>query len=242
MTDHPMATALVLQHAPPEGPYGIAEALGRAGIGVRIVRADIGERIPADTSGVAGLVVMGGPMSARHDDGFPTRRAELALVRDALDRGIPVLGVCLGAQLLAAAAGGRVVPGDGIEVGWAPIRLWEAAHTDPIFAGLPPQLTVLHWHGETYELPAGATHLASSSRYHQQAFRIGDSAWGMQFHLEVDVGAVGAFIEQFPDEAEQAPGGSDAMREMAAAALTDLEPHRTELLDRFSQVVSRRLA
>ncbi len=234
-----MDPAVVLQHAPPEGPYEIAVALGRAGIGIHVVRADLGEPVPSDLSGISALVVMGGPMSARSDDGFPTRRAEMALVRAALADGLPVLGVCLGAQLLAAAAGGRVVPGEGLEVGWSPIRLSEDAASDPVFAGLPAELTVLHWHGETYELPEGAVRLAGSEMYPQQAFRIGDSAWGMQFHLEVDAGAVDAFVEQFPEEAERTPGGAGALREATAAALDELDQHRTGVLDRFAAVVAR---
>lgn len=233
-----MDPALVLQHAQSEGPYEIAAALDRAGIPVRVVRADLGEPVPADLPGVSALVVMGGPMSARSDDGFPTRRAEMELVRDALSGGVPVLGVCLGAQLLAAAAGGRVIPGEGLEIGWSPIRLVDDAASDPLFAGLPEKLTVLHWHGETYELPEGAVRLAGSEMYPQQAFRIGDSAWGMQFHLEVDAGAVDAFVEQFPEEADQALGGAGALRGMTEAALDELDQHRTGVLDRFAAVVA----
>lgn len=232
----PTATkpALIVQHVAPEGPYEIAAAFERAGTSVQVVRTDRGEPVPAEASGIAALVVMGGPMSATSDDGFPTRRAELALLQSALGTEVPVLGVCLGAQLLAAAAGGRVLPGDGPEIGWAPIALTADAAADPLFVGLPERLTVLHWHGDTFELPPGATHLARSSRYEHQAFRVGASAWGLQFHLEVDAAAVSCFVEHFPDDAECSPGGPAAMLDAVPGALAQLLEPRTNLLDRFA--------
>ena len=134
-----------------------------------------------------GIVVMGGPMSAYSDEGFPTRRRELELLADALVRGVPTLGVCLGAQLLALAAGGRALAGKvGPEVGWAPVEFTEHAKEDSLLAGLPRQIIVLHWHGDTFELPPHAVELAASPLYRGQAFRVGSQAWGFQFHLEVD--------------------------------------------------------
>ncbi|WP_406129726.1 gamma-glutamyl-gamma-aminobutyrate hydrolase family protein [Streptomyces canus] len=125
-------------------------------------------------------------------------------MRAALEAEVPVLAVCLGAQLLAAAAGGRSRPGSGPQIGWDEVRATSAAHADPLFAGIPEHLPVLHWHGDTMDLPAGATLLASCDRYPVQAFRVGGSAWGLQFHLEVDKAAVDAFAAAFPGEA--APG------------------------------------
>lgn len=229
-----MTQAVILQHVEPEGPFEIASALGRAGLDVHVVRVDRGEAVPRDTSDLAALVVMGGPMSATSDEGFPTRPAELALLRAALDAAVPVLGVCLGAQLLAAAAGGRVVPGTGLEIGWAPVELTAAAASDPLFAGLPATLTVLHWHGDTIELPAGAMHLARSARYEHQAFRVGPNAWGLQFHVEVEADAVRRFVESFPEDAEQAPGGARAIVDAVPGVLAELLPARTALLDRFA--------
>ena len=149
-----------------------------------------------------------------------------------------MLGVCLGAQLLAAAAGAAVYPGGrGFEVGWAPVSLSDDAAADPLLAGLPQSWTVLHWHGDTFDLPGGAVHLASSERYVNQAFRWGDSAWGFQFHVEVDGPAVEAFALDFPDEAAAAPGGVSGR--VAEAALAALAPIRDQVCARFAVVVAR---
>jgi GMP synthase-like glutamine amidotransferase len=232
-------TCLVIQHLPPEGPYLIADALEKAGVAVEVCQVFAGGDPPASLDGYDGLVVMGGPMSAASDDGFPTRTAEIDLLEDALERGLPALGVCLGAQLLAIAAGGKVYPGaEGPEIGWAPVSLVVAeAEQDLLFRDLPHEMTVLHWHGDTFDLPPGATHLATSKAYPNQAFRAGPRAWGLQFHLEVDGPAVDAFLAAFGDEA----AGCDLPPEDIAArtgqAVAELAPARSKLLDRFAGLV-----
>ena len=224
----------LVEHAPHEGPYAIGVALRAAGLPTRVCRTWAGDPVPETADDLVGLVVMGGAMAAYED--FPGRDAELALLRAALDAEIPVLGVCLGAQLLAVPAGGAGRPGDGAQIGWADVRMTEAAHTDTLFAGVPERLRVLHWHGDTLELPAGATLLASGDRYPVQAFRIGGSAWGTQFHLEVDQTAVGAFADAFPEEAATAPG----LVESAPAELAVLARHRDGVFKRFAAFVAAR--
>jgi len=224
----------IVEHAPHEGPYAIGVALQAAGLPTRVCRTWAGDPVPETADDLVGLVVMGGAMAAYED--FPGRDAELALLRAALDAEIPVLGVCLGAQLLAVPAGGAGRPGDGAQIGWADVRMTEAAHTDTLFAGVPERLRVLHWHGDTLELPAGATLLASGDRYPVQAFRIGGSAWGTQFHLEVDQTAVGAFADAFPEEAATAPG----LVESAPAELAVLARHRDGVFKRFAAFVAAR--
>ncbi|MCM2387266.1 type 1 glutamine amidotransferase [Streptomyces albipurpureus] len=231
---------LVVQHVPGEGPYAIAVALEAAGLSVRHCRVWEGDVVPADLDGVAALVVMGGPMSAYSDEGFPTRSAEIALLQGALASGVPVLGVCLGAQLLAVAAGGGAHPGSGGQIGWGKVELTAEAQRDPLFAGLPERLGVLHWHDDTMALPVGATTLASCERYPVQAFRAGSSAWGLQFHLEADTDAVSAFVEAFPHDADSAPGGGEGIREAAPAWLDELGPSRDRLLDRFAALCATR--
>jgi GMP synthase-like glutamine amidotransferase len=228
--------ALIIQHVPVEQPYAIADALARADIDVDVRLAGTDPLPDPEQLGAhAALVVMGGPQDAhteRDPDGagFPTREAELALLRAAIAADLPTLGVCLGAQLLAAATGGQATPGDaGLEIGWSPVRLTADAHTDALFDGLPEELMVLHWHGDSVVLPRRAMLLASSDRYAVQAFRAAPRAWGLQFHLEVTVDAVTGFVATFDGEpaiAEQAP------RHVAA-----LEPIRDVLLDRFAALV-----
>jgi GMP synthase-like glutamine amidotransferase len=232
------ATCLIVQHVEPEGPYAIADALEEAGVAVDVRRVFAGEVLPPDVSDVDGLVIMGGPMSASSDEGFPTRGAELDLLADALRLRRPTLGVCLGAQLLAVAAGGAVYPGAaGLEIGWAPVELTAGAGQDPLLAGLPRRLTVLHWHGDTFDPPAGATLLVANDRYRSQAFRSGDRAWGLQFHLEVDGRAVASFLDAFGADTEQAGTTAAAIAGATAAALVSLEPHRTRVLARFAELV-----
>jgi GMP synthase-like glutamine amidotransferase len=233
-----MPTCLVVQHAEPEGPYAIGDALRSAGVTVDVRRVFDGDRLPADLQGFDGLVVMGGPASATTDDGFPTRRQELDLLAGALGGELPVLAVCLGAQLLALAAGGSVRAGEaGPEIGWGGVELNGDASTDPLLAGLPTDPTVLHWHGDTFALPSTATHLATSARYPNQAFRVGDRAWGLQFHLEVNAEAVDAFLAAFGHEVRTAGLDPEAIRADSAPCLRTLAPLRDRVVDRFASLV-----
>ncbi|MEV8405343.1 methyltransferase domain-containing protein [Streptomyces niveus] len=227
---------LVVEHVPGEGPYAIGPALDAAGLRTRLCRVWADDALPESLAGIEALVVMGGPMAAHSDDGLPTRGAELALLRAALAADVPVLGVCLGAQLLAVAAGGSAVKGSGLQVGWGDVRTGPPAVTDPLLAGAPERLGVLHWHGDTMELPDGAVLLASCDRYPVQAFRIGGAAWGLQFHLEADESTVDTFMAAFPADAATVPG----LRDATPAALAALIPHRDRVLGRFAALVADR--
>jgi GMP synthase-like glutamine amidotransferase len=234
-----MPRCLVVQHVAPEEAFAIEEALAAAGVAVETVQVFAGDPVPAGLSGLDGLVVMGGPMSANADDGFGSRRAELALLSQAVAAGLPTLGVCLGAQLLALATGGSVRRGEaGPEIGWSPVALTEACYADPLFAGLPSPLGVLQWHGDTFSLPEGGTLLAGNATYPSQAFRIGPVGWGLQFHVEVDAAAVAGFLEAFGADVEATSGGSEQIRAQTPAALAELAPIRAVLLDRFAQLVA----
>jgi GMP synthase-like glutamine amidotransferase len=234
-----MANCLVVQHVVPEPSLAIGEALARAGIGADVRRTFAGDAVPSDAAAHQGVVVMGGPMSACSDEGFASRQAEVALLRDALARGRPTLGVCLGAQLLALAAGGGVYPGaDGPEVGWSDVEFLPACAGDPLLGGLPPSLSVLHWHGDTFDLPVGARHLARSARYPNQAFRVAEAAWGLQFHLEVTFEAVDGLVDAFPVDAGTAPGGVGALHAATAPSLDVLAPWRDQVFDRFVALVT----
>ncbi len=229
--------ALVIQHVEPEGPGWVAAALSGAGVGVELVRADRGQPVPRDVDGAAALVVMGGPMSAGSDDGFPTRRDELALLRRATEAGVPVLGICLGAQLLAVSAGARIDRLGTPEIGWGVVELTAEAASDPLFGGLDGPLTVLHWHGETFTLPAGAALLASTPACAHQAFRLGPCAWGLQFHLEVDEPVVEGVVRAFPEDAARA-GGADAILRAAPGQLAAMAPARSVILERFARLAA----
>lgn len=228
---------LVVQHVEPEGPGLLGDAFANAGREITVVRTDRHEPLPADLAGFSALVVMGGPMSAMSDEGFPSRGAEIRLLRDALNREIPTLGVCLGAQLLAVAGGATVRRGAAPEIGWGTIQLEPGASSDLVLGGLDSELTVLHWHAETFDLPTGAVHLASSSAYPHQAFRLGPVAWGLQFHVELDASAVEAFVDAFASEAAAADGGAAAILSAAPSALIVSRCERMRILVRFAGLV-----
>lgn len=225
-----MPRALVVQHVEVDAPALVAVALEGAGVEAVVHRTDHHGEPPA-IDGFDALVVMGGPQSAASDDRFPTRRAELALIADAVGRDLPVLGVCLGAQLLAEAMGGAAVRGArGLEVGWAEVTLTPAAAHDELLAQAPPTFAPLHWHGDTVELPPSAVLLASSDLYPNQAFRVGDRAWGIQFHVEADRPLVEAFVGEWPHQAADPA----ALLAEADDRLAALAPTAELLLGRFA--------
>lgn len=175
---------LVLQHAACEPPAAFGDELAAQGLAAVAVELDRGGALPADPSEFSGLLVMGGPMGVYETDEHPWLRDEVRTLETALAADLPVWGVCLGAQLLAAALGAEVRQGPAPEVGVWPVRLTDEAAADPVFGIAPVRFEALHWHGDTYDLPDSAVRLAESDRYPEQAFRHGRSV-ALQFHLEV---------------------------------------------------------
>ncbi|HEY3435740.1 MAG TPA: type 1 glutamine amidotransferase, partial [Solirubrobacterales bacterium] len=188
---------LVVQHVPWEGPHRILDACG--GLRVRTVKPLAGQPLPPHDE-VAGAVFMGGPMNVDEVKRFPALAAEREWLAEAVERGMPVLGICLGAQLLARALGAEVRSGEAPEIGFAPVEISDP--DDPVLAGLAPRAEVLHWHGDVFDLPEGAEHLASSERTACQAFRAGN-AWGVLFHPEADFALVEAWLA-VPEMIEEA--------------------------------------
>ena len=185
---------LVFRHVPFEHLGLIAPALESRGLKFEYVDLFREPEAPIDMDAAHGLVFMGGPMSANDD--LPYIRRELTLIERAAAAGKPVLGVCLGAQLVAKALGARVYRNPVKEIGWYPITWTEAASRDALLSGLAGEETVFHWHGETFDLPAGAELLASSHACRNQAFRWGESVYAFQFHLEVTPEMISDWISQ----------------------------------------------
>lgn len=185
-----------LQHVAVEGPAYIAEWFAAGGHDLAITRLFEGEPLP-DPIAVDLLVVMGGPMGAHDDAGVPWLAAEVAFIRQVIEAGTSVLGVCLGAQLVARALGADVRPNAEPEIGWFPVR-----SVGPVTEGVftfPAEITVFHWHGDTFELPDGAVHLADSDACANQAFQYGDRVIALQCHLEVTPVAVAGMTHVFGD-------------------------------------------
>jgi GMP synthase (glutamine-hydrolysing) len=205
-------TLLVLQHAGCEPPGVYEDELRERRIAFDRIVLDEAPELP-DWRGHAAIVAMGGAMGAYEEEEHPWLAAEKALIAEAVGAGLPYWGVCLGAQLLAAALGARVAPGPQAELGVREVALTAEAACDPVFAAAPRSFRTLQWHGDTYELPAGAVRLARSAGYEQQAFAAG-RAYGLQFHLEVD-GALAARWMKVPAyvaELEELDGAGAAER------------------------------
>ena len=194
-----MKKILVVQHSAPETLGIIADALEPKGVSVEYVRPFLEEPLPKALNGTAGLIVMGGPMGVRDQGKFPYLRDEMRLIEQALKENKPVLGVCLGSQLLASILGTRVASAKK-EIGWQTVRLSPQAQEDPLWAGTPASFTAFHWHGDVFDLPPGAVSLASSDMTPHQAFRHGQKAYGLLFHLEMTENMIREMIRTFSEE------------------------------------------
>jgi GMP synthase (glutamine-hydrolysing) len=229
-------TLLAIQHVPWEGPHRILEACGA--LRVHTVKPLAGQPLPSH-DGVAGAVVMGGPMNVDEVERFPGLAAEREWLAEALRRELPLLGICLGAQLLAQALGAEVGPGEGPEIGFAAVEVSDPG--DPLLGGLAPNTDVLHWHSDVFDLPDGAQPLASSARTEHQAFRAGN-AWGVLFHPEADLALVEAWlaVPEMIDEACAALGddGEAALAEQARAAEAALVERTAPGFEAFAQLVA----
>jgi len=220
-------SAIVLQHTPTEGPERVATILAARGIRYETRALHAGAPVPdPDEIGREQLlVVMGGQMGVADagSPAYPFLAAEIALLRQLIARDVPVLGICLGSQLLAAAAGARVYPntrpgpaGNPVparEVGWGEVDL-HGTDREPALAGLPARPMMLHWHGDTYDLPAGAVHLASTPICRHQAYRIG-RAFGLQFHPELERETIAVWVREDADYVRGALGPEGGARILA---------------------------
>lgn len=228
-------TLLAIQHVPWETPHRILDACHN--LHVHTVKPLAGQPLPAHDE-VAGAVVMGGPMNVDETDRHPELAAEREWLAEALHREMPLLGICLGAQLLARALGAEVRPGEGPELGFAPVEI--DAPDDPILGGLAPSTTVLHWHGDVFDLPEGAAALATSAKTEIQAFRKGN-AWGVLFHPEADFALLEAWlaVPEMVREACEALGDAGAAKlpADAEAAEPDLIERTTPGLEAFASLV-----
>jgi GMP synthase-like glutamine amidotransferase len=184
-----MKKVLILQHVEHEG-LGIIDGLLKrrwfvTAYVLEYVRLYRGEEIPRSVDGYSAIIVLGGPMGVYEEDIYPFIRDEIVFIQQAMKECVPTIGICLGAQLIAKAAGATISSGKKKEIGWYLLRLTDEGREDPLMKCLPDPLPVFQWHGDTFDIPDGAINLASSELFPNQAIRVGRSAYGLQFHLEV---------------------------------------------------------
>ncbi|WP_159701586.1 type 1 glutamine amidotransferase [Arthrobacter sp. 18067] len=235
-----MARVLIVEHEANAGVGIIGDRLHAAGIGMVIVGPETGREVPNAPDGFDGVVVLGGTPGPTDDETAVWLPRVRKLISACLDREVPLLGVCLGGQLLAVAAGGSVIRARYPEIGLGELRLTDAAADDPLFGTLPPQPKALQWHFlEIIELPAGSVALATSERCTNQAFRLGRVAWGTQFHLEATTKTASDWAR--PD--------SDALRLLGLTRPEVVDPMQRDedelrttwstVADRWASVVAR---
>jgi GMP synthase-like glutamine amidotransferase len=225
-----------LQHVAFEGLGHIGKWIADQGHSLTMTRLYAGESLP-DPADFDRLVIMGGPMNIYEDERYPWLAGERAFIRQAIEAGKSAVGICLGAQLLADALGSRVYPGRHKEIGWLPIRVTEAGQRSRLFQGLATEPLVFHWHGDTFDVPAGALHLAWSEGCHSQAFLFEERILGLQFHLESTPETVREILAHCGDEL--VGGGTYIQSESAIRAA---DPALFAAINHLLETLLRRLA
>lgn len=221
---------LIFQQVRDEGPGLLGEFLKRWGIPFDTIAFYRGDRIPP-LSLYDALIVLGGPMNVYEEDRYPYLVDEDHAIKQGISLGIPYLGICLGAQLLAKALGAKVVANPIKEIGFDHVQLTAEAAGDRLFVGLPQQLPVFQWHGDTFNFPGGATRLASSSTCANQAFGYGRNAYALQFHLEVTPAIIRKWVSVNGEELKN-PG-----RPVAGELAPSDSPQRCEELRRLAEIM-----
>ncbi|MBN2255616.1 MAG: type 1 glutamine amidotransferase [Deltaproteobacteria bacterium] len=192
-----MKKVLVFLHVEAEGPGTLGDFLDSFGIRVKKVRLYEGENLPSDGLKYDAIITMGGPMNVDEDDRYPFLKKEVAFLKKAVTANVPILGICLGAQLIARACRAGVTKMEQEEQGWKKVFLTDSGKRDSLFQRLPDYMTVFQWHGDTFEIPHGGALLATARECANQAFRY-RNAYGLQFHIEVTDRMIGEWFDGHP--------------------------------------------
>ncbi len=187
----------IFRHIDCEGPAYFQTILETNSLAFEIIKIDEGQAVNMDLDNSSGLLFMGGSMSV--NDPLDWIHQEIKLIQNAIQLNIPVMGICLGSQLMAKAMGAKIYPGPCMEMGWDPVRCQNQTNWTQ---DLPDEIEVFHWHGETFDLPAGATRIFSNDRYENQGFVSGPHV-GLQFHLEMQEPVINEWLHRYPEDLER---------------------------------------
>ncbi len=190
---------LIVKNISIEGPGTLGEYFVKKGYEIKTVDLEKKDKLPSDLEDIKAVVVLGGPMNVYEEDKYPYLKEEGLFINKVLSLEIPFLGICLGAQLLAKAIGGRVIRAAKEEIGFYKVRLTSDGIKDRLFRGLSEEFDVFQWHGDTFELPMNARVLVSSEICRNQGFIVGKNAYGLQFHVEVDQKSIGDWAREYTD-------------------------------------------
>ena len=236
-----MLPVLIFRHSPTEGPGYFTTFLDRHGIPWKLVRIDAGDAIPKTLNGISGVCLMGGPMSVNDD--LPWIPPVLALIRQAVAADIPVMGHCLGGQLMAKALGGTVGPTPIKEIGWGDVCVTDLNAARPWLGDTTQPLPAFHWHGETFTLPAGAVRILESTYCANQAYVLNNRHIGMQCHVEMTPELIASWCESGAGEisASNSPGvqSPDLIQADIAARTAQLHKVADKIYSRWIQGLSR---
>jgi len=226
-----------LKHVDSEGPGTWQEFLSyKSPMNYRIVELHKGDSLPPLDKCEA-VISLGGTMNVYEVAKYPFLEYEEEVLKKALKVNIPILGICLGAQILAKVCGSRITRAKIKEMGWRKLRLTKAGSKDPLFMGLPAELDVFQWHQDTFEIPEGALHLAETKSCPNQAFRIGENAYGLQFHIEVTPAMIKSWIEAY---AKNGYPGKKRRLEKDFEGCLKLEKEAEIVYSNFARIINNR--
>jgi GMP synthase-like glutamine amidotransferase len=227
-----------LQHAAFEDAANIAAWATARGHRLTHTRMDLDQRLPQPEE-IDWLVVMGGPMNVDEHDRYPWLIREKEFLAKVIDRGLPVLGVCLGGQLIASVLGGQITKNGQKEIGWFPVTFAAEAAASPLFSEFARLVTAFHWHGDTFSIPPGAVRLAGSEGCDNQAFQYGRHVVAMQFHWDYSSASVQTMIQHCGDELIAAPGIQQPVEMLACPErFEEIRALLYQLLDGMAQMTN----
>jgi GMP synthase (glutamine-hydrolysing) len=228
---------LFIQHGDPDKPGLLGEVLRGSGVTMDILRPDLGQIVPQRLVGYSGLALGGGGQGVYEKDKYPYLQAEIDLVRSAASENRPILGLCLGGQLMAAALGGEVRPAPSKEIGFFDVTLDPISEYDPLWRGLPRSFPATHWHGDVFEIPPGGMRLGSSVQTPNQLFRYGHALYGFQFHLEMTPDLLDELVDDALDYLTDSGVSPDMMRREGRECLPRLRDTAETVFSRWAEML-----